>query len=881
MTIPQEPVYVVGPRGPKGEPGGMDSEAVAALIAAALADLPPSGLTEAQVTTLVNSALSALPADGVTAMAQVTAAIATALEGYYTTEQVDAAIATAVAATDHRVIVTPPLVTVYQPGDTYPGSSVMIVGQTTDGVNRPFNNAAPVPTLPDGLEWYSVADWSSAPKASGGWGTEGGFAVAMPDGCVYFGGGDGNLVQDDGYGVTFCRFKPSDGSFEFLPDLPNWWDYGAWAVVDDTKILLLEQHQGQSIFVNVYDTVTAQHEPPVVIPFATPAVADSIINRGYLNTDQGQGFQHGRKVYFPGFGFSYDLDAQTVGDITDPGEPGTGEQAGHDCVMGLAPDGRIYCYDGRNGIYDGSDTSYAPRVFDPTDETWHNPPVGVTFPPCVGGDSESNYVFDPDGRLVLLGGGDSGWRPVLGGLQGAFWDKGDGTLGNAPLPPLTGIDWGEGVPNVMSAATAVVGTTAYLVSGANNYGDDPVSSAFGYVSPYIIPFDLVSKTWGTPVLIPPPPITANDPAGQSPTWNAGNGSGRDFIWNFNNGGSNGIVLPPLPVVEGWEFAYIDYYNQGIFAFPTYLTEEQVKAYRDPTTGKIELYDLDGTDLGQLLLGGMTSNDLNAYFTRNDGGNAEASVFLFQLLLGYVIDGLATGLRSAIGTWLGYLLNSMNTLYLGVPGLPGGGNPTTLGSDFAQVRGKHFAEQMQQGFWMYALDPRADDSLDWVFANNFTGRGFQLSRTSTEAQIRFGAGNFPALVVKDDDTSKLWWRTAADAEQDLTAVASSGSGGDASVIEQVNLVAAATGVVELPGAPVTMHQVTMADDCAIHLPTPVAGASFELLLGQGDTGGQVATLVGPIIWANGTPPTLTTIARHFDLLSFACFDGVNYIGAYQA
>lgn len=98
-----------------------------------------------------------------------------------------------------------------------------------------------------------------------------------------------------------------------------------------------------------------------------------------------------------------------------------------------------------------------------------------------------------------------------------------------------------------------------------------------------------------------------------------------------------------------------------------------------------------------------------------------------------------------------------------------------------------------------------------------------------------------------------------------------------VTEIVNTVADSGTELTLPApSTATLHNITLTDNCAITLPTAVAGQSLTVLLKQDATGNRTVTW-DSALWAGGTPPTLSTTANAMDVLVFICIDNTNWMG----
>lgn len=98
-----------------------------------------------------------------------------------------------------------------------------------------------------------------------------------------------------------------------------------------------------------------------------------------------------------------------------------------------------------------------------------------------------------------------------------------------------------------------------------------------------------------------------------------------------------------------------------------------------------------------------------------------------------------------------------------------------------------------------------------------------------------------------------------------------------VTEIVNTVADSGTEITLPApSTATLHNITLTDNCAITLPTAVAGQSLTVLLKQDDIGNRTVTW-GSALWAGGTASTLTSDANAIDVLVFICIDGTHWMG----
>lgn len=97
-------------------------------------------------------------------------------------------------------------------------------------------------------------------------------------------------------------------------------------------------------------------------------------------------------------------------------------------------------------------------------------------------------------------------------------------------------------------------------------------------------------------------------------------------------------------------------------------------------------------------------------------------------------------------------------------------------------------------------------------------------------------------------------------------------------ETVNSQAAVTGAYTVPDmATATAHRLTLTGNATLTFPAAAAGKSFSLALVQDGTGSRTVTWPANVKWPGGTAPTLTTAANKTDVISFVCYDGVNYLG----
>jgi hypothetical protein len=76
---------------------------------------------------------------------------------------------------------------------------------------------------------------------------------------------------------------------------------------------------------------------------------------------------------------------------------------------------------------------------------------------------------------------------------------------------------------------------------------------------------------------------------------------------------------------------------------------------------------------------------------------------------------------------------------------------------------------------------------------------------------------------------------------------------------------------------TISDITLSANCALTLPTAVAGQSFTIVLRQDATGNRTVTWVGSPKWPAGAAPALTVNANAVDVICFLCVDGTNWLG----
>lgn len=99
-----------------------------------------------------------------------------------------------------------------------------------------------------------------------------------------------------------------------------------------------------------------------------------------------------------------------------------------------------------------------------------------------------------------------------------------------------------------------------------------------------------------------------------------------------------------------------------------------------------------------------------------------------------------------------------------------------------------------------------------------------------------------------------------------------------ITENINTIASSGSSETIPApSSQTISNLTLTDNCAITLPSPVAGQSFTLLLYQDSNGNHTVSWVGNVLWSGGIAPTLTAAASSLDVFCFLCVDGTNWIG----
>ena len=100
---------------------------------------------------------------------------------------------------------------------------------------------------------------------------------------------------------------------------------------------------------------------------------------------------------------------------------------------------------------------------------------------------------------------------------------------------------------------------------------------------------------------------------------------------------------------------------------------------------------------------------------------------------------------------------------------------------------------------------------------------------------------------------------------------------APAVEAVNTVVASGLAQTIPDPSVqSISQITLSANCTLAFPSVAAGKSFTLVLVQDGTGSH--TVTWPTVkWVAGVAPAVTSTAGAVDWLSFACADGVNWVG----
>ena len=100
---------------------------------------------------------------------------------------------------------------------------------------------------------------------------------------------------------------------------------------------------------------------------------------------------------------------------------------------------------------------------------------------------------------------------------------------------------------------------------------------------------------------------------------------------------------------------------------------------------------------------------------------------------------------------------------------------------------------------------------------------------------------------------------------------------APAVEVVNTVTSSGLAQTIPDPSVqSISQITLSANCTLAFPSVAAGKSFTLVLVQDGTGSH--TVTWPTVkWVAGVAPAVTSTAGAVDWLSFACADGVNWVG----
>lgn len=97
-----------------------------------------------------------------------------------------------------------------------------------------------------------------------------------------------------------------------------------------------------------------------------------------------------------------------------------------------------------------------------------------------------------------------------------------------------------------------------------------------------------------------------------------------------------------------------------------------------------------------------------------------------------------------------------------------------------------------------------------------------------------------------------------------------------LIESSNTVASSGGTQTIPDTTsATLNVITLSAACTFTFPAAATGKSFTLVLKSG--GAFAVTWPGTVKWSGGAAPSLTSTPGKFDVLSFACVDGTNWLG----
>lgn len=804
-----------------------------------------SDVTPERIRQIVNDAVAALP-QGATQQ-QVADAIAAALEPYETQQAVGDVI-------DQLRHVNIPGQYALQPGTPIDSGYPLFLIGIPDDPDRITSYGAILndPTLPSmpALDadyfsaWDRMMDWSTGPSATGGLGAEG-LIVAAIDGKIYFGGGDGNWL--DGNDATWMKsYDPATGTFRDCASYPNGdWalDYCVWAVADGKIYVIADStaNEDDTWPTWIYDPVADTWASGPVIPVGFNAWGDEQPGQPpALAISQTMGYQVGRTVYWPATGVALDIDTSTWRKIADIDGPNPIDWVYSAASTGLAPDGKIWVVSHTN----------IRRYFDTTTETWGDLTGSAVE---MGGDGYTSIVFDNDGNWYHFGGGAYGSDPTNGELHdGVEMDDGNGHMMRIAFPPLPGLVWDgtteEGVA-IDENATVVIDGVAYMVSG---YEWGVETDTFDYVSPYIIPFDLTTKTWGDPILIPPNASMLDTPtSGQLATWR-GNPSSQDvgsadassWVENFVYV-NQPTVVPELPVAaEGWTFYWAWMWNPSA---------SQVKARKAQAESLV-----DSTANGTVTVVDPVSGEVIAQIPlKPQPGDIQDAI------LGYFLE--IYGLR-------------VRYPQIQLADQLGWGRVELIGEDANRTPWGSLGWNNTGTTWW-----RSGNNMAWLFLDADYQNRFAVRRNNNggmETKLQWWLDDsLPELVVKDADPDTLYFRDTTGAEHNLIDSGGGGGTGNANVIETVAQYSAVSGNVQLlDPTEATMHNVTVVGDTTLTLPAPGAGKSFTVLVTEDFVGGHAWSWNGPVVWDGGTEPAHDTGARKATEYRFVCYDGANYLAS---
>ncbi len=183
---------------------------------------------------------------------------------------------------------------------------------------------------------------------------------------------------------------------------------------------------------------------------------------------------------------------------------------------------------------------------------------------------------------------------------------------------------------------------------------------------------------------------------------------------------------------------------------------------------------------------------------------------------------------------------------------------------AQISGAYvFVEQgtvnINSGFAVVGGGPYTIGSTNITWTK-FSGAG----------QITAGAG----LVQSGNSLSVSYGTTGGTAAQGNDSRIT----GAAPVVENINTVVTSGTAQTIPDVTTsTINWITLTGDCTLTFPAAVAGKDFLLGLVQDGSGSHVVIWPSSVKWAGGSAPGLTTTAGGIDVFSFACLDGISWLG----